>query len=47
MNADLVACALWIGSLLAVSDPTLAPLPAALNDFVITYLALIRPVAQA
>jgi len=47
MNTDPVACALWLGSLLAVTDTTLAPLPAALNDFVVTYLALIRPVAQA
>jgi len=47
MNADRVACALWIGSLLAAADPTIDPLPARLDEFVTTYLALIRPVVQA
>ena len=47
MNVNCVACALWIGSLLAAADPAMDPLPARLDEFVTTYLTLIRPVAQA
>ena len=47
MNANRVACALWIGSLLVAADPAVDPLPASLDEFVTTYLALIRPAAQA
>jgi hypothetical protein len=47
MNTNHVACALWIGSLLAAVDPAIEPLPATLDEFVTTYLALVRPGAQA
>lgn len=48
MNTDAVACALWIGSLsAAAAAPTVEPLPARLDEFVTTYLTVVRPRARA
>jgi hypothetical protein len=47
MNTDTVACALWFGSLLVAVDPTVNPFPAHLDEYVTTYLALVRPAARA
>lgn len=47
INTDAFACALWIGSLLVAVDPAANPFPARLDEFVTTYLALVRPAAQA
>jgi hypothetical protein len=47
MNTDTVACALWIGSLLVAANPGFDPFPSSLDEFVSTYLALVRPVARA
>lgn len=47
MNTDAFACALWIGSLLVAVDPVFSPLPGKLDEFVTTYLALVRPAARA
>lgn len=42
MTTDAVACALWIGSLLAAIDPGFNPFPGKLDEFVTTYLTLYR-----
>ena len=47
MNIDPVACVLWLGSLIAAADPFFDPLPASLDDFLVTYLTLVRAVASA
>lgn len=47
MNIDPFCCVLWLGSLIAASDPTFDPLPASLDEIVATYLSLVRPMACA
>ncbi len=47
MNTDAFACALWFGSLLVAVDRAVNPLPAHLDEFVTTYLALVRPAVRA
>lgn len=47
MDTEPVACALWIGALLCAADPTFDPLPERLDEFVTTYLAVVRARARA
>jgi len=44
---DPFLSALWLSSLLVAVDPAVNPLPAHLDEFVTTYLALVRPAARA
>jgi hypothetical protein len=47
VNTDTVVLRLWFGSLLVAVDPAVNPLPSHLDEFVTTYLALVRPAARA